>query len=236
MSYKLPIVILFLSLSCCTLAQNNSSNLPPLVSVNGRGRVRAQPDKVIFTVGIQQRAETVEELQSEVDEVSSDIIAYLKDNGVEDKDIQTSYVNLSPYYSSLGTEYGSTEVDFYTATNSLTVTLRNISNFDSILSGLYGVGVNSVSGITFDVEDLQEQQQEAKRRAVAQAREIAEALTEGLNVTVGNVYSVTDQSYDSTPIPIYFATAADIEGGDSSVAGGEVEVSQTVSVAFLINN
>jgi uncharacterized protein YggE len=236
---KLSIFILVLSFACFVLTQDTEEpnpDLPPLVSVTGSGRVRAVPDKVVFNVGVQQRAKTVEEVQNLVDSASADIINYLQDNGVDDKDVQTSYVSLSPYYTQTGTEYGSTDVDFYTATNSLTVTLRNISRFDSILSGLYEAGVNSVDSISFDVEDLQAQKQEAKRRAVAQAREIADALTEGLNVTVGNVYSVSDNDYNSPPVPIYFATAADIEGGDSSVAGGEVEISQTVSVSFLIQN
>jgi len=254
MTKSFPILILFLGLACQVLAQEEAPtdtivtpvsqpavvpdpDLPPLVIVTGRGRVRALPDQVQVTVGIEERAKTIDELQDSVDTKSADIISYLQDNGVEDKDIQTSYVNLSPGYSDVGTEYGSTEIDYYTATKSLTVTIRDISSFDSILSGLYKVGVNSVSGISFNVEDLQAQKQEAKKRAVAKAREIANALTEGLNVSVGAVYQVNDQTYDNPVLPIVYAAAdSDSQGGDASVAGGEVEITATVSVSFLINN
>jgi len=233
---KLSIFVLVLGFACFVMTQDTEQpnpDLPPLVSVTGRGRVRVQPDKVVFNVGVQQRGDTVEEVQDKVNSAAADIIAYLNDNGVDEKDVQTSYVSLSPYYTTTGAEYGSTAVDFYTATNTLTVTLRNVSQFDSLMSGLYEAGVNSVDNISFEVDDQQAQKQEAKRLAVAQAREIADALTEGLNVTVGDVYSVSDQDYDTPPVPIYFATA---ESGDSSIAGGEVEISQTVSVSFLIEN
>ena len=209
----------------------------PLVSVNGKGRVRVRPDFVEITVGIDQRGKTVKQLQDDVDAKSASIISYLKRNGVKDRDVQTSQVNLSPYYSYTGSEYGSTQVDFYTATKSVTFVLRDISRYEKVLSGLYKLGVNTVSGINFKVDDAQAQKQEAKRRAVAQARKIAEALTEGLNVTVGKVYSLDDQTYDTQVFPIVYAPLEfRRSGSDTTIAGGEVEVTATVAVSFQLMN
>ena len=208
---------------------------PALVNVQGNGRVRVPPDQVEVTVGITQRANTVAAVQSQVDTVSANIIAYLKRNGVEDRDIQTTVVSLYPFYNDT-TGDGQVRPVFYTASKSITFTLRNVARFDRVLAGLYGVGANTVSGVTWKLDDPQEAKQEAKRRAVAQAQEIAEALTDELDVSVGDVYSVNDQTHDNQYYPVVYG-AADFRGSSgSSVARGVVEVTATVSVSYYISD
>jgi len=221
------------------LNENCNNSPPPLITVTGKASVRVQPDKVQVTVGIDQRAKTVKQVQEDVDGKSSKIISYLKQNGVEDRDVQTSHINLNPFYSYEKTQAGSTEVDFYTATKSLTFVLRDISKFEKVLSGLYEIGVNTVNGIAFQVENQEAARQAAKRKATGHARKIAESLTEGLGVSVGKVYSLNDQTFDSHVFPIVYAPIMVKRGtGDSetAISGGEVEITATVGVSFRVGN
>jgi len=240
--------LLFFALACQTYSQRIPVptptpisppyllNSPPaLVNVQGKGRVRIAPDQVEVTVGISERGNTVQEVQSKVDRVSSNIIAYLKRNGVEDRDIQTTTVSLYPYYNDTQGD-GTQRPLFYTATKQITFVLRRISNSEKVLAGLYDLGVNTVYGIQFKLEDDEEAKQEAKRRAVASAKEIAEALTEGLNVRVGDVYSVNDQTYDTIYYPVVYGPVDSRTGGSTaSIARGVVEVSAVVSVSYYIS-
>jgi len=241
--------LLFFALACQTWSQRIPTptptpisppyllNSPPaLVNVQGRGRVRIAPDQVQVTVGISERANTVQEVQNEVDTVSSNIIAYLKRNRVEDRDIQTTTVSLSPFYNDTNGD-GTQRPLFYDASKQITFVLRRVSRFERVLAGLYDLGVNTVYGIQFKLEDDEEAKQEAKRRAVASAKEIAEALTEGLNVSVGDVYSVNDQTYDTEYYPVVYGPLdSSTSGSATSIARGVVEVSAVVSVSYYISN
>ena len=73
-SYTLSL-LLMLSLACFVSSQDI---LPPLLTVTGKGEVKAQPDEVSVTVGIQLRAKSVEEVSSDTDSRSAAIIAYLQ--------------------------------------------------------------------------------------------------------------------------------------------------------------
>lgn len=228
------ILLVFVCQGTEILDEKKKDSRPSLVNVMGKGRVRVPPDQVEITVGITQRAKTVEQVQDDVDSTSANIIAYLKEIGVEDRDMKTTMVCLNPSYIYTGYQYSTTEVDFYSATKSVTFIYRDVSQFESVLTGLYGIGVNTVNSISFKVEDVQEQRKEAKRRAVGQARKIAETLTEGLDhVTVGGVYSVNDQTYDNEYFPVVYAP---VVGCDTTLSGGEVEITAIVNIAFYLVN
>ena len=233
-------LILLVSLACLV----KSDIAPALISVSGTGESKGQPDEVIVTVGIQVRNKTVQGVSSQTDTVSSSVIAYLKSQGVDDADIQTSYVTLSPYYSYNGNEAGQTTPDYYTSQKSVTFSLKDLSAYDDIMTALYALGINSVSSVSFKIEDVQARQQEARKKAVANAQKIAKTLTAGVGAKVGGIYSVSESTTDgSNETPIFFYAAKSLAAGASgsgnsapSIAGGEVTITSTVTVNFYIIN
>src|SRR5687768_15644367 len=108
---------LFLLLALCMISlvqvQAQQQVLPPLVNVNGIGEVRVQPDQVILSMGVEVREKTLEQARKQADLKAAAIITYLKKQGVNEKDIQTSYMSIYPVYTS--GEYGKASPDFYTA-------------------------------------------------------------------------------------------------------------------------
>src|SRR5260221_9626824 len=56
------------------------------ISVSGVGNVYAKPDIATFSMSVDQTGATVALAQTKVDTVVSKILAYLKDQGVADKD------------------------------------------------------------------------------------------------------------------------------------------------------
>ncbi|NEM99033.1 SIMPL domain-containing protein [Pontibacter burrus] len=213
--------------------------LPPLVNVNGIGEVRVQPDQVILSMGVEVREKTLDQARKQVDAKAATIIAYLKKQGVSEKDIQTSYMSVYPIYNS--GEYGRTTPDFYTAQKTMTVLVRKLNKFDDLMSGLYSAGVNRVEGVQFKVADIEKYRVEARKKAVNDAKQKATALTTELGAKVGRVYSINESTNGGRPIPMYAEAAMmktmDSAGADGpSIAGGEVVVTSTVSVSFIIEN
>ncbi|MDO8302556.1 MAG: SIMPL domain-containing protein, partial [Sedimentisphaerales bacterium] len=68
------------------------------IVVSGEGEVFAVPDTATFNVTIQERAKVVATAQTAATEKGNSIIAYLKGEGVEEKDIQTIEYNVNPEY------------------------------------------------------------------------------------------------------------------------------------------
>ncbi|WP_018477375.1 SIMPL domain-containing protein [Pontibacter roseus] len=210
---------------------------PPLVNVNGIGEVKLQPDEVVINLGVEMREKTLEQARKQTDSKAAAIIAYLRKQGVDAKDIQTSYVNLQPIYTS--GEYGKANPDFYLAQKSMTIVIRKLNRFDELLSGLYDNGVNRIDGIHFRVKDVEKHKAEARKRALADAKQKANAMTSELGAKVGKVYAINE----STPINggprIAYAKSAMMEAdmaqdGGPSIAGGEVTITSHVGVSFVI--
>ena len=240
-------LVLMLSLACVV---KSGDILPPLLTVTGTGESKAQPDEVSITVGVQLREKGVEQVSTETSSRSSAIISYLLSNGVADKDIQTSYVTLQPYFSYESTQAGNLLPDYYTSTKSITFSLKDLSTYDQIMTGLYDAGINSVDEVSFKVTDIEDRQQEARKKAIANAKQIAQTLADGLGAKLNGVYSISDGSSAPPPQPVYYtAVAAPMlmaEAAESSsnvadsagpsIAGGEVITTSTVSVSFYVSN
>jgi len=209
-----------------------------LITVVGKGSVSKTPDKVVITVGVSLRNTDHKKLGKEIDNKSSEIIAYLKSQGIYEKDIQTSHVNLQPYYPYDPNNYA-VKPQYYTGSQSLTFTLKKIEKYDYIMEGLYDVGVNNVDNVVFKIDDEDTQRQQARKLAAKDAKDIATVLAKELGVDVGKVYSIIDQTATSYYVRTYDfsknAAAADISGGGPSIAGGVVTIDASVQVNFYID-
>lgn len=234
---KTKLVALFmLAMFAAFQAQAQQPNLPPLVSVAGVGEVRVQPTEVMVNLGVETREKTLDAARTETDKKAAAIINYLKKNGVDAKDIQTSFVNVQPIYNR--GEYGVTTPDMYLALKTMTIKIRKLNKYDEILAGLYGVGANRVDGVHFQVADLEKYRSEARKKAVANARDKATMLTTELGAKVGRVYAINETTGGGGPRPMYKTAMMESAGYDSnsgpSIAAGEVVVSATVDVSFVI--
>lgn len=233
---KVHLILLLLFGITMWQAQAQQQQLPPLVHVSGIGEVRVQPTEVVVNLGVETREKTLDAARSETDKKAAAIINYLKKQGVDAKDIQTSYVTLQPMHT--GGEYGRTTPDFYLAQKNMTVTIKKLNRFDEILSGIYSVGANHVHGINFQVTDLDKYKAEARKKAVADAKQKANALTAELDTKIGRVYAINEGGNGGGPRPMYktamMESAAYDGAGGPSIAGGEVVVTANVDVSFII--
>lgn len=211
--------------------------MPPLVNVNGIGEVRVQPDRVLLVMGIEIREQSLEQARKQVDASALAIIAYLKKQGVEAKDIQTSYMTVRPIYQR--DSFGKASPDFYMSQKTMTVLIRKLDRFDELTAGLYNVGVNKIDGVSFQVSDLEKHKVEAQKRAVQNAKQKAENLTSQLGGKLGRVYSIQETGGNGGPRPyqsgMMLQEVVAMEGAEGpTIAGGEVVITSRVDVSFVI--
>lgn len=212
--------------------------MPPHISVAGVGEVKVKPDEVMINFGVETRSKQLDDARKQVDSKAAAVINYLKKQGVEERHIKTSYMNVFPIYSN--GEFGSPSPDMYMAQKTMTVVVRKLDKFDELLSGLYAVGVNRVDGISFRAADMEKHQAEARKRAIANAKAKATMLTGELGSKIARVYAIEEgMPGNNGPMVRYKSVmnqeAAMADDSGPSIAGGEVVVSSMVNVTFLID-
>jgi hypothetical protein len=207
--------------------------------VTAEGRAVAIPDVAKFTFSvITEGGKDVASLQKENSQKSNRIIDFVKNQGIDTKDIKTVAYNLSPRYQTcyLGRE-GSlcppAEIVGYTINQSVEVKVRDFSKIGDILGGVVERGANSVSQLQFTIDDPTALQNQARNEAISKARAKARAIAAAGGFSLGRILSI-DESSDGLP-PIYFAKAeAPLFKSESSPAieAGSTEVTVRVSLRF----
>lgn len=120
---------------------------------------------------------------------------------------------------------------FYTATNSVEVTIRNLDTAGKVLSAATGAGANQLYGIRFEIEDPSALQAEARKKAVEDARARAERLAQLAGVKLGPAVSITELDGGGGPVPMFAMAKMD---SAAPVERGELTVTSTVQIVFAL--
>ncbi|WP_134682005.1 SIMPL domain-containing protein [Paracoccus ravus] len=201
------------------------------LTVSGEGRASAQPDLAQITLGVSTEAATAAEAMTGNSTSQQAVMDALKAAGIEDRDIQTSGLNLSPR---MQYENGQPpKLTGYVAQNTVNVRVRDIAALGGVLDKLVATGANEISGISFAREDMAEAQDKARSEAVTDARRRAEVMAEAAGMKLGRLRSLSDSPAQEPPRPM-MAMRAEAKAADGAVpiAAGELEVSAQVTAVF----
>src|SRR5258708_21764844 len=111
------------------------------VTVNGTGIVNTVPDTASMSFGVTTNGGTAADALASNAKTMTKVIAALKDAGVAAKDLQTDVVSLQPQTGPSG---GS--ISGYTATNSVSATVRDIAPVGPVTDAAVAAGANVVGG------------------------------------------------------------------------------------------
>lgn len=221
------------------------------ITLSGHGEVTAIPDIATVSFTIEKEAKTAKEAQEKVAEVEKKALEFLKTSGVEDKDIKASSASVYPKYEyQYKASYmpcndfgcpprGNNVIVGYTASESITVKVRNIDDAGKVMQGLGEAGVSSMNGPEFAIDEEDALKAEARKLAIDDAREKAKVLAKDLGVRLGKVVTFSESDY---AMPFYArATMAENAMGGGAVKSmpaelpkGENTISAHVSLTFEI--
>ena len=134
--------------------------------------------------------------------------------------IQTTGYSVYPQYT------GAQVLTGYTASNTVQVTTVDLSSIGSLIDTANQAGANSVSGITFGLQNPDPLKQQALTQASKQARAHADAIAAGLGGKIGAVVSGVE---GSTFTPVYAGVAA---ATTTPIQTGQVSVTANVTITF----
>ena len=196
---------------------------PGGVTVNGSGSTTAVPDRASFTFGTVSQAKTASAALAASSDAVARIVAALEKAGVAKADLQTAEVSVSPLMNDKGDA-----IVGYTATNSVSATVRRLANAGATVDAAVGAGANQVSGPSLLVSDQAAAYRDALDAAVADARAKAEALAAAAGETLGRVTAISENG--QTPLPMSSAAAGKDSG--TPIEPGVQTISATVSVTY----
>ena len=201
------------------------------VTVDGKGEAYAVPDIAQFNFSVVSLKATVADAQKEASTKINAITAYLKEQGVEEKDIKTSGYNVSPQYEwqqvtciAYPCPSGKRVLKGYEVRQSTDVKVRDTAKAGDLLAEAGSRGATEVSGLTFTVDDEDAVQAEARAEAVADAKNKAELLAKSLGVRLGRVVSFGENN-GGYPVPYYYDKAVGLGGASEARVAVAPEIS-----------
>jgi uncharacterized protein YggE len=173
--------------------------------------VVAKPDVAQFSFSVRAEGADATEAQGKSATAINNVMSYLKENGVGEKDIKTEGYNLVPKYTfeqkpcAFGTycQPGEQKQNGFEVFQTVTVKVRDITKAGAVLGGVGAKGATDISGLNFTVEDEEKAKSDARALAIEDAQKQAEELAKSLGVTIVKMTSY----YEDTPAMPYYAGA-----------------------------
>lgn len=227
MKTLLSAIVLLVGLSTSVFAEERT------ITVNGQGTVETAPDMATVTLGVTRTAPEAGEALDATSEAVAEVIARLEDLNIAPQDMQTSGLNLQPIWSrevTNGTQ--SREITGFSASNQLTVRVRELNDLGVLLDAVVQEGANTFAGLRFSLQDPASALADARAAAVRDAMMKAGQIADAAEVTLGPVLSITENGGMPRPVNMEMSTA---RMSDSvPVVAGEVSLSVSVSMRFAI--
>jgi uncharacterized protein YggE len=197
------------------------------ITVNGTGTIEAVPDEATFSLGLESKGGTAREAISSNSQAMRYVIAAVRHAGVAKDDIQTQAVSISQSYDNDG------HVDGYSASNTVSVTIRELARAGTVLDAATRAGANNVYGPTLERSNREQLQAKALEDAFANARSKAKALAAASGLQLGEVTAIAEGADGGSPMP-YYSDSLMKRSADAPIEPGQQEIRATVTVTFAV--
>lgn len=196
----------------------------PALNLSAYGEVRVAPDMATITFGVLTEAPTAQAAMADNARRMTEVFAVLRRAGIEERDIQTSGLNLSAQYDYVQNE--PPRLRGYQASNRVTVQVMDIDATGRLADAVVAAGVNQIDGIAFGLKDAKAAEDQARVLAVRALQDKARLYAQALGVELGPIRSLNEGGGYSPPPPMPVFAMARMEMADAStpVAAGQLTV------------
>lgn len=209
-----------------------TSSVSSELSVVGEGKVDVVPDSASVNAGVTvNNLPSSEEAQKELATANNKILEAVKKLGVEKKDIKTSNYSVYPNYSYVNNV---SAVSGYNGNATLTIKVRKIELLSKVIEEASKAGANEIQNTQFNVDNPNKFREEAREKAIKNAREQAEKMASSLGIHLGRVTNIVESAGGGYPVPMMYAGKGMMAGGGGapSVEQGTQTITSTVTLYF----
>jgi uncharacterized protein len=233
------LVIITIALVGCAMAASDTAADEHVILATGTGNVIGTPDRAQVTFAVQTENTDVKQAQYENALKMAKVQDALIAAGIPKDGLKTTGYNIYPVYEE-SKDFLTPKIKTYRVTNSLTVTLHNVSMTGEVIDTAVANGINQADSIQFMLSDEQAQvlRTEALREAVSRARQDADTISTAMGTTITGVQSAdTGSGYVPVVFQNYALDGAAMKSAAAStpIQSGDITVSATVSITYTIS-
>lgn len=212
-------------------------------TVQADGKAVGVPDIATFSFQvITEGGMDVAKLQSENADKMNKAIEFVKAKGVDKNDISTEQYSVQPRYQSVSCNYSygevcpPAEIVGYTIQQSALVKVRDFNLISDLLTGTVKSGANSVSALSFTIDDPTKLENEARAEAIRKAQQKANGIAKAAGFSIGRLLNINENFY----LPYARPMMAEAKSFDSSAGAaptiepGSQEISVTINMQYEI--
>jgi len=217
-------------------AADTSTTTDHTITATGTGSVIGTPDRAQISLAVETENADVKVAQADNAAIMTKVMDALTAAGIPKDALKTTGYNIYPVYDDSKLPLGQ-KIKAYHVTNTLTITLHDVSRTGEVIDIGVANGVNQANSIQFLLSDEQAQVlrtealKEATDRAGADARTVANSL--GVNITG---VKTADVSQGYTPVLFQNYAKSDVAVGGAvptPIQPGDITVTATVTVTYL---
>lgn len=223
LSLALALMLLMLP---CAMASEAANTL----KVTGTASVSVPTDAAMIVLGVRETAGDVQEAQATVNNNIAAIRTALTGIGIDNRDIVTDSLYIYANYS-----YDS-EVErivAYTATNTLCITVNEISRTGEVIDTAFSAGANVLDNVEFFATDISAASDKAYTDAVADALHKAQVIADAAGMSSTAIIDITEGTTDT-----WIDNATKMRAGnftaDEAAAGTDIQQSNAIVTANVI--
>lgn len=229
------------------------------IVITGHGEISAVPDIANIYFTITKDAQTVKDAQAGVAVIEGKALALLETKGIALKDIKTTNASFNPKYEyrqavcpsipmgagTAGITVNPTSpyycppskqvITGYTASENITVKIRNTDSVGDIMQGLGTTGVSDLSGPNFAIDNEDSLKAQARKIAIDEAQAKAKVLAKDLGIRLGKMTSFNESG--NYPTPMYdkaMMGASSASPAPAVLPTGENLITSDVTITYEI--
>lgn len=205
-----------------------------LLSVSATGKTEAIQDIAIVTIGVIAEGLTAPITIDQSNNKMNQVLSFIKQSGIDEKDIKTSQFYITPKYS-----YNNQQQTIigYQANQTVTVKVRNIDKSSKqlqlVIDGAITHGANQIQGIDFSFDNNENLINNARKQAIDKAKINAQQITTDAGLKLGRIVNVITTTLDN-PAPMSVPNIMLAKSSSTTIESGSQEVSATVTVIFEV--
>lgn len=206
---------------------------PPSVTVTGSATATGRPDTAEISAGVVTQGPAAAAALARNTAAMEQVLKVVAGLGIADRDVQTSGITVAPQHAQ--PQPGRREAPSivgYEVSNRVRIRLRDLAQLGRLVDALVSQGANMLYGIDLSIADPLPLLQQARARAVADARQKAEVYASAAGVKLGRVLYIRDASV-TPPRPMGRTLPAGLLAA-APIAPGEEELMVMVSVTYAI--
>ncbi len=230
------IAVLLLTMFFSGCGDSDEYDYPGSLSVTGNGTAYAEPDIAAIAFGVDIIEKDPAEAVNQAAEMMDAAFAAASEYGIQGSDMKTTSYNMWVEEEYDYNTYEYTGETLYHLSHFALLEIRDLESVGDVLAALVSAGSNTISGVSFHVEDTKALMDEARILAVADAKRVAEQLVGELGMELGDATYVNEW-IDYYPVSTTSTRCADfsVDISAPSISPGAHSVTLSVQITFEMN-